>query len=75
VKLPLSPSLIRAELESARDLLNDQLAKLDAGIPAVETPGSEHHLGEWLMEFTGELMLAARKCENVALTLAEPPGS
>lgn len=79
LSLSLSPTTIRSELTGARDLLDQLLASIDEdGIPGVTIPGgpeAEAHLSEWVMQFTGEVMLAARKCENVALTLAEPPGS
>ena len=50
--------------------------EVEAGqIPMVQQPGQEAHLMEWLTECTGELLVAAGKCETLARTLAEPPGS
>ena len=74
-RLTVSPEVLRCELEAAVELVQAQIDKIDAGIPSVTIPGSEVELYEWMTELTGEVMLAARKCENVATTLAEPPGS
>lgn len=79
MKLPLSIPTIEAELTGARALLDQIIESLhDEAIPGVTAPGGpdgEVHLAEWLTQFSGELMLVARKCENVAVTLNEPPGT
>jgi hypothetical protein len=76
MRLPVSPALILIELQGARAILDKWIEEVETGnIPAVQQPGAEAHLLEWLTELTGELTVVAGKCDTLARTLAEPPGS
>lgn len=70
MKLPLSTELLLSELKSAEAILRKHIAALEAeGVPAVDQPGSEVMLEEFVGELSGELLLVAGKCENIARVL------
>jgi hypothetical protein len=64
--LPVSTELLQSEILSARDILDRQLAKLEAGVPGQDIPATRPEaLLEFVDQLCGELLVAAGKLETV----------
>lgn len=70
MKLPLSTPLLLAELQSIEAIIRKHREIIEGeGVPAVDQPGSEAQVEEFIGELSGELLFVAGKCENIARVL------
>lgn len=69
MRLPVSPPVLLDELASAQGILKKWLEGIAQGIPAIDLPGDEETLDEFLRELCGELLLVAGKCSTLAEVL------
>lgn len=68
--LAINPETLHDELSGAKKIIEKWLAKLDAGLPAMDQPGDEEQLEMLMREFCGEMRVCAGKCANVAEVLS-----
>jgi hypothetical protein len=71
MRLGVSKDVLYKELDMAMAILAKWQKQLEKGVPAVDVPGREEALHDWLREFYGEIMLVSDKCSTVATRLLE----
>lgn len=71
--LPISPDNIHKELEHVEEVVTKWKVFVGNGIPGVDIPAqnAEEKLDMFLRQFTGELLYAAGKLQNVAMVLSD----
>lgn len=64
---PVSTEILLVELRTVRDIIEKQIAKLEAGIPGQDVPqGRPDAQVSFAESFCGELLIAAGKIETIA---------
>lgn len=66
----LDTNTILQEVDSIKVLIDKWVAKLEKGLPSVDTPGTVMDLGLLLEKLIGELRLVSGKSMNLAEILA-----
>lgn len=67
--LTISREVLLKELETAREYIDRQIARVTAGIPGIDLPASgdgDQHIEEFVRELCGELRIVSGKCDNLA---------
>lgn len=67
--LTISREVLLKELETAREYIDKQIAKVTNGIPGIDLPASgdaAEHIEEFVRELCGELRIVSGKCDNLA---------
>lgn len=70
--LPVHPDNIYNELDSVEKLVAKWREAVGNGLPGIDKPAqdAEARLESFLMQMTGEMMLAAGKLQNLSMVLA-----
>jgi hypothetical protein len=68
--LPIQRDQLLRELRDARSILTKWTKAIEQGIPAVDCPGNDEALDEFITQLAGELLLAAGRCETLSSVLA-----
>jgi len=73
ITLPVSPDNIHEELESVEKLVKKWREAVGKGLPGIDIPtqDAEAKLDAFMRQLTGELILVAGKCQNLAVVLSE----
>jgi len=73
IALPIHPDNIHAELEHIEKVITKWRERISKGLPGIDIPttDAEEKLDAFFREFTGELLFAAGKCQNMAVILSE----
>lgn len=71
--LPVHPDNVHTELEHVEKIVTKWRKKVGDGIVGIDIPAADadEKLDAFLREFTGELLLVAGKCQNLAVILTE----
>ena len=75
IPIPVTPELLQHELQGARAILDKWIQQINDGIPGVTIPTtSEEAFENWMVQFCGELMVCAGKCETISHIMSENRG-
>jgi len=67
--LPVSPEVMKNELETARAIMVKWQEKMD-NVPGVHLPANPEELERFLRELIGELQVVSGKCDTLAEALS-----